>query len=593
MILPFSFAAVAGEVRGLFSPGGGGRQMFADVLRAFGKAPVIPHSGQGLLGQAATRRMCAGTYLDRAFRDELLRGVYNDRTRRVAPSFGFDVVIVLHHAWRAWWLEFWQRSALVVVLALALVQVPLDTLIAASAIVIWHLVRFLPGWAGGIRRYYYRGEGAEPDIRQMKTRGKLLGAGLLTSFLTLVTAMILAARDSRRAGALGAAWTTRTGLAGAAEILAACAVTVAAVATVRMMWIRQLRNQDPSRPRRLGHRMGVIDAQQHHPLTVHSGFSPFIGSGINVRSWSFAQRLIRHKGTGTEPDQEYDTPPFTSENLISRLHEKISDLREDDHHETRLPGLDIGHHVFVEGTHAAPFRSILRDTHDSPGVKKAMIKAIARPSDLARHYLASRVASWGGEVVTSVYVHVSLQGRTLYLEFATYALLPTRTDYHAVDEPAKTGARALAKSIAKSVLSLPEELLAPRYMATAPAQLWAAVRPRKDLTARKRASSRADIGAMVSARESAATDAEESYFQFQDSLQHSKIIERRLIATVGDYLKELGVDTSEFWERARAILNNGVIINASAVTIGGNVIGEQTNVTSDATTAEDQASNQQ
>ena len=120
-------------------------------------------------------------------------------------------------------------------------------------------------------------------------------------------------------------------------------------------------------------------------------------------------------------------------------------------------------------------------------------------------------------------------------------------------------------------------------LARAPVQLWAAARPRKDLTARRWARWRNDIGAVVSAREKAAVVPAESYFQFQDSIQHSKIIERRLIATVGDYLRELGVDTSEFWERVAAILNTGVInAGRGTMNISGSAVGQQPTVTSQA-----------
>jgi hypothetical protein len=264
----------------------------------------------------------------------------------------------------------------------------------------------------------------------------------------------------------------------------------------------------------------------------------------------------------------------------------ISALRDDDHAETQLPGLEVAHQVFVEGTHAAPFTGILRGDPSGQDVKNAITDAIAYPGNIARHYLASRVKSWGGEVVTSIFVRVSLQGRTLYLEFATYALLPTRNEYHIIDEPKKTSLAALLKAIATELASLPGEVLAVRFLVTAPAQLWAAIRPRKDLDLERRAYPRADIGAAVSAREAAAIGADESYFQYQDILHHSKIVERRLIATVGDYLKEKGVDTSEFWQRAQAILNNGVInTGAGTVTVSGSAMGQDTTVTSQAAAA--------
>jgi len=39
--------------------------------------------------------------------------IYNDRTRRVAPSYDYDLAMVLQEAWQAWWLETAQHLATV------------------------------------------------------------------------------------------------------------------------------------------------------------------------------------------------------------------------------------------------------------------------------------------------------------------------------------------------------------------------------------------------------------------------------------------------------------------------------------------------
>ncbi|MGH3824504.1 MAG: hypothetical protein ACRDRA_16970, partial [Pseudonocardiaceae bacterium] len=54
---------------------------------------------------SATRHLCAGVYLDRSFRDLIIRKIHNDSRRRVAPSYGFDLVPVVRHAWRSWSLD--------------------------------------------------------------------------------------------------------------------------------------------------------------------------------------------------------------------------------------------------------------------------------------------------------------------------------------------------------------------------------------------------------------------------------------------------------------------------------------------------------
>jgi hypothetical protein len=520
--------------------------------------------------------MCAGACRDHAFRDRLLREIYNSPGRRVAPSYGFDVVLVLEHAWRAWWLEFVQQVMMLSVLVVALISCPAATIIAVSALTIWHLLRALPAWAEGVTNYY-SGRQIPITIVQVRARGRVLGYCLLAASVTLLVAMVTAFHASDQPARLGESWFERTGLIGAVIILTVLGLIVAMATVVQLVFSGQLRKGEPQRSQKPGRRMRVIDEQQHHPVAVHSGFRPFIGSGVRVQSWSFAQRLVQRKVTGTESDQEYEQPPFGAQDLIERLKKMISGLRTEEHPETKLPGLDLADQIFVEGTHAWSYRHVLQSLRGSDDVQEAITEAIAKPSHVARHYLACQVVSWGGEIVTTVFVHVSLQGRTLYLEFSTYALLPTRAEYHVVDQAAETGAGAVVKEVARKTRRLPEELLATRRLAGAPAQLWAALRPGKDQTARK--VDRIDIGAAVSAREVAAIEADQSYFQYQDILQHSKVIERRLIATVGDYLTELGVDTSEFWERATAILNTGVINTGSGtVNIADSAIGHQASV---------------
>jgi len=321
----------------------------------------------------------------------------------------------------------------------------------------------------------------------------------------------------------------------------------------------------PRRPR--GPRLTTIQFQQFHQFTVYSGFNPFVGSGLNVRTWSFAQRLIKADLTGAGNNEYRDAMPFTAESLIGRLKRMISGLRDDENPETRLPGLVVTDHVLVEGTHAGPYRNALRSDPGSKEVEAAIAHVIAHSSDVARHYLACQVASWGGEVVTSVFVHVSLQGRTLYLEYSVYALPPTRKEYHVIDEVGATSPASVARAACKGIFRFPQALLAPRRLAWAPGELLAALRARTDgtLTVRRRN----NIGAQVSAREAACGDADESYFQLRDIVQHSQVVERRMISTVGEFLKERGVDTSEFWQRATTILNQGVI-NAGAGTVNFN-----------------------
>ena len=534
---------------------------------------AMPSSNPESFGQTATRRMCAGTYLDRHFRDQILHEVYNKRNRRIAPSYGFDVVPVVTHAWRAWRLETYQHLAILLLLVIAAVRFLLATIIVTFLIIVWYMARAVFHWGRDLAAYF-RERKSISEYEQIRSRGKVLGYGLLCLAILLVVAVIFTVAHKAQ---LAESWPTRTGLAYAFIGLAFADLVLMIATAMRQRSLDYLGQDNASRSHWSSPRIATLQAQQAHPFTVYSTFMPFVGAGTNIVTWSFAQRLVHVNHAGIGSDQEYDEPPFTTKQLVSRLKTSIESLRQDENPETRLPGLTVDDHVFLEGTHSVPYRPILGNNPVQKDISADIDKVMEEPCDVARHYLACRVVSWEGEVVTNVFVHVSLQGRTLYIELTTYALTPTRRQYHIIDEVGGTGPGAMTRSVAKSLVGLPDALLAVRFLVQVPSQLWAALQAQRDgtLTVRRGV----NIGADFSAREAAIAPDEESYFQFRDILKHWKIIERRLIATVGDFLKECDVDTSEFWERATSILNKGVInMGAGNITITGSAIGDQASV---------------
>jgi hypothetical protein len=555
--------------------------MSIDIPSAPPNGDDLPPEDRDRLRHAADRRMCAAAYVDADFRNSLLNDVYYDRARRVAPSHGFDIVFVMWHAWRAWWLDAGQNLVVLGVLVVGFVYYPLSTIIALLALMIWYVLRTMIGLGAGLYGFYYHGDVSFLEYQRIQVRSKLQRRLLYALGIALIVAMCFSYEITGRAGESSAPWADRTGLLGAAAVLAYLAGAVAVGSVIRYVWLGHLRFEDIPDKEARGRRMRTINSQQYHPFTVHSGANPFIGSGIRLQGWSFAQRLVRAKNTDSDPDVEFDEPPFTTQEVIDALKKMIYGLRDDTNPQTRLPGLDVSDHVLVEGTHADRFRQALGAAKDSAEVERAITAAIKNPVDAARHYLACRVESWGGEIVTSVFVHVSLQGRTLYLEFSTYALLPTRQEYHIIDESGGTGFAASMKEIGKNLFDLPEKLVGGYRVIGVPLRAWVSLRPYKNEADRKFL--RTDIGSQMSIRESAAIESDETYFQYQDILQHSKIIERRLFTTIGEYLKGLKVDTSEFWQRATAILNNGVIVTGSGtVNVTNSAFGQDSSVTNQA-----------
>lgn len=79
-----------------------------------GRTPVDPAVSE------AGRLLCAGTYLDAAYRDRVIEELYVHEERFPAPSYGFDAARVLAHALRALRTEVAWSAAIVAVWGLGL-----------------------------------------------------------------------------------------------------------------------------------------------------------------------------------------------------------------------------------------------------------------------------------------------------------------------------------------------------------------------------------------------------------------------------------------------------------------------------------------
>lgn len=528
----------------------------------------------------STRHLSAGVYLDGTYRDRLIREIYLDRARRVAPSYGFDLGPVLTHARRALSCEVASDLLLVGSVVVGLLIVPTSTIVVLLLLAALRVGRAASGLARDYVRYHVKG-GTHDEYTHLRHRLRVLR--WVRRRFTVVMALLMVGLGL--AAARHFALPTKAALVGLGDIapwtvviLGTQLLTVAVFATVGHLYVRSLRTGSTSPAAIIGPRMRTVARQQREPITIYSRFRPFIGSGIEVRTWSFVQRLIEASSGKPEGQSEWNTPPFRTADIVGYLQQHISALASDPDPETRLSGLTVNDHIFVAGTKTADLPEDVA-TADPTNV-------MADPSGHARHYLACQIESWDGEVVTTVYVHTSIQGKMLYLEFSTWALPPTREEFHIVDEPGGVGMAAYARTVGSAVGSVPTRLArALPHLATFVAPMFRAThRSSDDYDIRCRG---VDIGARVSARELGAgldMDDEErpstaaatiTYFQSRDVIKYAKVIERRLLASVLDFLEYHQVDVSEYRQRMVSILNVGAInYGSGAVTVSNSAIGE-------------------
>ena len=527
----------------------------------------------------STRHLSAGAYLDAAYRNRLIREVYLDRAHRVAPSYGFTLGPVLIHARRALLYEAACDVLLVGSMVAGLFLALAPTIAALLFLALWYVSGAAVRLSHDYLRYYLK-RGTLDDYTHLQQRLKVLKwvwrafaavPVLLVVGLGLAAGGHLALPKRFTLGGLSdiAPWT--------AAVIGAEMFTIIIFATTQHFSVRALRTGSTGSVAIAGRWIRRVGQQQAEPITVYSRFRPFIGSGTEVRTWSFVQRLIRANSEGRESQREWNTPPFRTADIVCYLRRQISSLARDPDNETRLSGLTVNDHIFVAGTKTADLPEKIATVDP--------IQVMANPTGHARHYLACQIESWDGEIVTTVHVHASIQGRMLYLEFSTWALPPTRPEFHVMDQPGGVGVIAYVRTVGTAIRSLPTRLAGapPRLAAHALHRLRATRRTSDDYDARYRG---VDIGTRVSARElgagleiddekSSTTNAKGTYFQNRDVLKYAKVIERRLLASMLDFLEDQDIDISEYRQRMVSILNIGAVNYGSGnVTVSDSAIGE-------------------
>jgi hypothetical protein len=242
-----------------------------------GHGQVIPANRMDADGEAATadpdtamdasRHLCTGVYIDRAFRNKVISNVYNDAAHRTAPSYGFDLIAVTHAARRAWVLEVIQQVCLLAALVIVLVLDPAAALVAACvlgvAYLAWIGLRISPGLvqlqARTMKEQFLRQRGTvvDHDNRRERSRRVLLccAGGAILTVVAAVAAVHSDAPSSH--------------ITMAAVLLAVLAGISASVGAVRQITLNRIRRLGCPRPVAPRGRLGVIDAQQAGPYVVY------------------------------------------------------------------------------------------------------------------------------------------------------------------------------------------------------------------------------------------------------------------------------------------------------------------------------------
>jgi hypothetical protein len=321
-------------------------------------------------------------------------------------------------------------------------------------------------------------------------------------------------------------------------------------------------------------RIEAIEKRDRGNVVVFSQYTPFVGYGQPITTWSFAIDTSR-------PEEGKEVLPFTVHELNDHLAANVGALK--------LPGVHVENLLFVNGAdllYGVDDRTrdaLLPDTAGPPEerVDPGLLHELREDGKgRARPYLAVRVTGWSGELATTLFLRCTLLSdhKMLFVEGSSSLLAPVREGYRIADRllgsptPSQwwtlvsTAAVRTVGLLIRSPFSVLESLLGPLVQ-----------RRKQSRQAREIRHRTFNYGASFSIRDAAGDKLYYRYFQELDRELYSKTVEHRVLDALVEFMEDHNVDSSDLIQRQTTINNTGVYaggnvtVSNSAVGLGGSV----------------------
>ncbi|MBP2338778.1 hypothetical protein JOF41_004956 [Saccharothrix coeruleofusca] len=527
-----------------------------------------------------TRYLCAAAHLDRKFADDAIREFLTEPTRAFAPSPGVDGGAVLREAVAARTRRRTRDAVLCALVLLFAFAAPLTTLWWAVIAVI----AALPRWGARLAKP------SDPRNPQAKSAPPALFVGLVVAALYLLVQIVMYTTGESLFDS-GSRYDSRyeedPEPVPVVPFLIAPLIVLVVLLDRLAVWsmlttsFRRDRFRAPTttdrwlgerRVRSLGHRAheaelaawdgGDASAGAGPVTTVYRGYDPFVGAGLSYQPWSLAFPL-------DPKDPERAVTPFTLAELYDAVQHDLLSLGRSAalSPSNRLSGLTAVERVVVPADDLVArvgepeAAAVLPDPRGRPNrtlPREVADRVLAGPLEWMRYFRCFQVQTWDLDLVVSSYLHLGSDERMLYVEWTPCVLLPVKDGYRAIDRMSRTPWWPVVRTL--GVLA--------RLPVTFFGRLWHATMPILPIR-EQRGQVRAErYGALRSLREMGAADDVQDYFQRTDLERYIKLMEARLLRSIGRFLEERGIAVTEFMAQANQVFSKNVHIEGS---VTGNV----------------------
>ncbi|MFI6278926.1 hypothetical protein [Streptomyces sp. NPDC050988] len=522
--------------------------------------PQIPTSfvGAASAGMAettqVTRNLCAAAYNHPSFRDEVIHHLVDGRERVLAPSFGVDVVAVVWHCLRSRRIEAYREVAVVILYLVFLLTQTGPTLLVAY---ISAALR-APRWGSSYlrkRRLTGKASASPRPAHYLVMVALALNAILapLAYVLMLIAmaapqATLFTARSPHDSAGARLVTTLVDAASGPALLAlpALFAVVTLVVRAVRSRTGELVAESEDLRPALPPQASGAL-AWLQGPFTpallrlrrqqlkthLRYGSDVFLGAGLEHSSWSFATHL--------RPEKEGDAaagPLLKNDQVIDAVRKGMLSFRQTDIKTgDRLSEIVVTDFVYSPSGHDAYV--------EEPEARKVAIAS----DEQVRHFLGIRVGSWDDDVIVSTFVRPSTHGDILYLEVIVHVLLPVDMAYRRPVDRVERGVNRYA------LLDVPANIAR-----ATPRNIWQLIRS-TIASIREDNDREGENHPIYSLRHEAAAWRHDHYFQRLDAERYVKTVERRIVSSIKDLLREKKISADEFAAAANQVINNGIMIS--------------------------------
>lgn len=309
-------------------------------------------------------------------------------------------------------------------------------------------------------------------------------------------------------------------------------------------------------------------------LVIYSGYSPFVGSGIDIGGWSFVVDIDKGK---KELGNRLPPKDFDIAEIYAAVDDELASLN--------IPNLTVTDKVFINGKKIRNNPELLprKLGHPVNSVSPEYVEQVMRETNTeARFYRVIQVNDWEGDLILTAFLRFQKSDKSLFVENNYYLLPPVSEDLKTVDKiKEESGVRhflgwifsLLFVTLGHTALSIFNVL---GYVNEVISSIFGG----KEAALRKivKSSPDYDYGAVTSIREAISQVVYSQHFQKLDKERYFKIIEKRIFNMLEEFLDNKQIDASEFKERETSILNNGVLVTGGNLKADNIAVGKKSKI---------------